>query len=367
MKGRLGNGARAALAAGTALLCSVAFYRMLYFDVASDLKGHFAYVRKLLEGRPRLNFAFDFFAAIAALGRTDAASLKRGILVVLFLATALKIWAYLTVVGWESRSRARTITFSLLAMVAQPLFFMDHPWTSIGYLSPTLWYNPPTTLAYPLAVLILLETVRFEETLTVRSALRVAWLMLGSIVVKPTIIVVFAPVIAFRSLKRKFSPVLIGVVLVIPLILFYLIYLLNQTAGMEHVANVYLAPLLVWQLRTNHVLTAVAASIAFPVVYALLYFRDVLEKTVFQLTWQTFFVGFLFTVLFAERRFEHAGNFFTGADIANTLLFLACAASLASKPDDRRFRIAAGTLALHGIYGAAYAVRLALMTSGSSF
>ena len=208
-----------------------------------------------------------------------------------------------------------------------------------GQFAPTVWHNPTTIVAMPLAVLAFLACLQSLKQLTIKtSAVTSVVLALGA-AVKPAYVLVLFPVFlpwfcwhAVRACRMRWQRLAVHIViLTAPLLLVVSV----QAALVVAFRNTWItiAPFAVWSLYSSRPLASSLLSAAFPLSVLCFYYKEIRGHAMLALAWMTFAVALASVILFAEQgtRFSD-GNLFWGVSMANYILFLASAQVMLRQP-----------------------------------
>jgi hypothetical protein len=202
----------------------------------------------------------------------------------------------------------------------------------LGQFAPTIWHNPTTIAAMPVAIVTFFACLRSLRSPTMRNTVWLsAFVVLGASI-KPAYVVALLPAfIPFFSwtafvvhgmrlqLLVIRAAILIGPLLILFPLQSFLIVTLKDTW-------MTVAPFAVWSYYSPHPLASLLLSVAFPFSVVVLYGDKLYGNLAVILAWLTFAVAVVIFILFAEEgpRFTHA-NFSWGTYMSIYILFLVSA------------------------------------------
>jgi hypothetical protein len=210
----------------------------------------------------------------------------------------------------------------------------------IGYLAPNLYHNPSYLLSRPIAIGLLWFVVdRFEGRAGARAILVAAVLSFALLDAKPSFSVCLLPAVGLLALvellrRRRLDLRFLVLGLVVPTVL----GLGSQLWSSRGQGSVALAPLRtlrnLFEGRGLDLWMAgpmVLASIAFPLLVAILLRSELGRSRSLQLAWLTFLAGFGLVLTFAiEGRADH-GDLVWGAEISLFVLMVESALAVARR------------------------------------
>jgi hypothetical protein len=249
--------------------------------------------------------------------------------------------------GILSRGNERVMLGALTAAALTLVMPLPNWWAPasiyLGQFAPTIWHNPTTIVALPLAMLLFLTCLRSLDAPTMRNTALASALCVLSAATKPAYLVVLLPVFlvwfGWKALARHAMPwhrlAVHIAILTVPVGLVLLIQSILVVTFRNSWITV--APFAVWSLYSPHPLASFLLSVAFPLAVAIVYRDAVRESAAAVLAWLTFLFAVAIFALLAETgpRFPNA-NFAWGASMAVFILFLASADVALRQPLTRR-------------------------------
>ena len=207
----------------------------------------------------------------------------------------------------------------------------------MGMQSASIWHNSTYIVMKPLAILCFLLYLELEEKiaqgLSVKSAVVFSVLLAVTTAVKPSFLVVFAPVMLVYLVldligKVPFWRLFAFGCCVLP----SLVVILLQNAvlfGPTSDSSVILAPGAVVSQHSAHPLVAAGLSILFPLWILVLHIRDLKRDRIYQMIWLMAVAGYGELFLFSESGHRAMdGNFMWGYYLVILLLFAVSVAKL---------------------------------------
>ncbi len=211
----------------------------------------------------------------------------------------------------------------------------------LGQGTANFWATPTLVVVRPFAVAsVLLLVALFDKankSARPRTALWLSVCLLLSVVMKPSFLIVFAPVAAvyaackWRQIDRRLF--LLGVLACLPCVLllvyqYYTSFRVTPDSAQSALYHdsVQLTWFGVWRGFSSNILGSILLGVAFPLALSLCRLRSLLRNDYLLISWGIWFVGFLQFAFVAEtQRFAH-GNFSWGYNLALSLLFVFCTA-----------------------------------------
>jgi hypothetical protein len=350
------------------LLCCGLFAYLVYFYLVvlvgmgwrTDISFHARAVRLLIVDHAWPGH-FLFFATVAAFAgfNPDLDHLLRVACIVLCLAIVLKFivtrGVVLRLLSFDQAGRtdsdrqrqtrlvanvATLVVFSLLfAFTVPPLrewlfrFGLLGPgqWTVyLGTMPPNAWHNSTFIFLMPFAVWLFWSSYRFLETGDARYLRTTVLLIVLSLLAKPSFFLAFSvafPALALarfgftRKLAQAVGAVLVGgVVLAAQYIAIYIF-----PTGIEAPGGIGVSFLDVWRHYSSNIPMSLLLSFAFPLAFALSYYRDVKYKLLLHYSLACLAAALLVAVCLTEVGTRaYSCNFFWQVFACNYLLFMVC-------------------------------------------
>jgi hypothetical protein len=374
----------ATCAATSALLAAVAASLFGAYLLRSDL-DHGLHVRAaqrlVAEGVLLPHFAYHLLVAATALWSSDLARLSDAAALVLVLLVLAKLGLSLAFVR-DLVSRAGGALRPGPALGLAVVFFLEAPlpkWWSpqnvyLGQLSPTVWHNPTTITALPLAIAcfwVFLRGVEAQgesepgaESRRARLSLDLlaGLLLAAATTAKPNFTLAFAPAAVLVRLRR-FDPLGLAALLTPATAVLAWQYLHALLSGFAPEGITLMRPLAVWSLWSPHPAVSTLVSLALPLAVLASSGRRCVLRGPLLAAWLVTLVAVGQFALLAEPEPRLGdGNYYWGVVPAVNLLFLVSAAELlaqAATGRGGRWRRTACwlLLALHAVSGLVLVVR----------
>jgi hypothetical protein len=247
---------------------------------------------------------------------------------IVFSACLITLWVYMVYVTIkyflkiDSHGSLTLLTFIII--IIAPLTV---PWYNgviyFGQGSPNIWHNVTLWAVKPFALLTMFFTVEALKK-NKHSYYFVAFIaLLGSMMAKPSFILVFLPSIALLALIKK--------VINRELILFYLIsallsiailfYQYTHTFTME-TSHIVIDFLGVWSFSSQNIPISILLALAFPITFFILETK-IIHDYYIQLSWLQTLIGIILFATFAQSGpYYFHGNFGWSYMIALSLLYV---------------------------------------------
>jgi hypothetical protein len=295
---------------------------------------------------------------------------RRCAAVVLALAVAVRGWlTHRELAPTLPPAEAAVACFALAVAMSLPNWW-NFPAIYSGQIHPNVWHNPTTIFAAPFAVLVFLAAMRYWEAPGLGPAAAVGLWSAMCALAKPNFLLAFAPCFgplflallarqlwrgqltpsgAFARLVAAFAP---------PLWVLALQYLCNFGDG----ARVVWQPLGVWRAVSRNVPASAALGLAFPLVAAACYPRQLAGDRRALFAWAVLAVAVAEFGLLAERSDASAGRYYAGNFVwalmpASYLLFVESCRLIGRQGWGNRATVCAAVLGLHAASGTFYLVR----------
>jgi hypothetical protein len=330
-------------------LCAVPWFYCQAARVDSDFVTH---INWAVEGNPPAYPLFHWCVQLLNRCRVDSR-----------LAAAI---VAASAVGWSAWIVSRHIAtpgpmrglICVLLAVAYPLptwwSGQDvYSWT----VSPNFWHNPTATVAMPFALLLFFAATKPTRPVPWKDAAAVSVLAVLSLLAKPSYFLAFVPALGvyLAAAWRHAGKVALALVPAAAV----LGWQCQQAAG-----GVVWAPFYLWSKVCPNIPAAIAASLMFPMVVVILYFREANRDNALILAWccELIAVAEFSTLLEMNYRWD-AGNVGWGMLLSAHVLFAVSAVFVSRQPPGWRRPVCLGVLALQGVSGLAY---LSYFTSASA-
>lgn len=357
------------------------FGSILFFGIWSDLHLHIEAVRAFLKGEEGLPTHFLYFLLVAILGLGQANMYILSPVAGILLATA--VWAkyvgtYEMLQSYSKKIFTKYDIYLIAALVL--LFAMNIPGLEKqmgGQIPPNVWHNSTTIFLMPFVLALFWYSWQFLEKGELKLLYPIGLFLILNVLIKPSFFLCFAPVFPLFALgrlnfTRKFwlslVPILVTGLLVVGE--YVLLYMLVDNTTPTEKSGIEIAPFRDWAFKSNNIGVSLLVSIAYPLVYGLLYFTNVKRELLLQYGWGLFLVAMLILICVVETgpRATH-GNFRWQAVVCNYLLFLGTTMSWLKEIGKRDFGrglkrfhikdwILLLILALHLCSGLVYLVRI---------
>jgi hypothetical protein len=346
------------LAAGVigAIIAGVIFVGAIRNHLASDYPADLAFTAHGLKtGVFPGDLLFQVLNGAFAGFSTDARVLKASLVLVLAVATGVKIWFSARFVVTEdaaaSGSRANGITLAVVVTAAgfcTLAFCLPGQNYYLGEIPPNVWHNPSTILLMPFAVGLFWSSLLFLRSGDVKYIRMSLVLGVLNVLAKPSFVLCFLlvfPVVAFlrfgwsrETRLALFLTVLIACVLGVQYI--YVYAAAPPGSSDTSTSGVTIAPFRVWNAYTSQIPRALIDSYLFPAAALILGGTAVWRNRGVQYALALAMVGLVEYALLAEggaRLLD--GNFTWQAVITQYILFLTLVAALVPWLRAGRWRI----------------------------
>jgi hypothetical protein len=223
------------------------------------------------------------------------------------------------------------VAFAVAIMLAAPINFFSLPKNNLylGYLAPNVYHNPTIILLKPFALahfILISRLVLGNSQATKEWMLSAVLLVLGGLA-KPIYLIMLLPlalVVPFVVRNGNATKIFIYILLPGAVVLTwqYLFTYVYQSAYYPK-TSIAIIPFGAMRLRSQDLLPKLLASIAFPLVVAVLFWRSLKENSVVVFAWALFVIGSIYSYLFTETG-EHMNhlNFVWCGELAVWLLFV---------------------------------------------
>jgi len=248
------------------------------------------------------------------------------------------LWINHTVNLDSNRLWVGALLAGLGMMIVAPIIFISPDTYYFGYFSPHVYHNPTTPLMHPFGLVsfifaIYIFTRRIPPARQSKWYARLMLLNVLSILAKPSFMIILLPSLAlltlYRMVKREFIPwrvLLLGIVIPSGGLI------LIQTFGLNADAqrNMIIAPLELFAAwarsfdpQADELLgLKFFASIAFPLVVYLVYWRKTSKELIFNMAWVMMAVASAYAYLIVHEGRTVTGDFVWSAQFAVLLLFM---------------------------------------------
>lgn len=271
---------------------------------------------------------------------------------------------------------------TVILMIVGPIFIFTFPESQyLGYFSANPFHNPTFILLKPLALIwFYVAAENMFGKSSIKQALIAALLVFLATSTKPSFTITILPALGLVWLcfnTRKFKQLnwwlLIAGMGIMAVLVLATQYLVSYTsAGLdESVEKFVITPfktLLSYSDSFFVVILKIVMSTIFPLYITVYYWKEIKNKTVFQLGWLNYLVGMIMAVLLSEEvRFQH-GNFLWGPMIGIFILFFITSThyfgEVATKIQQKELHfidaIPGALLSLHFICGLIYFINVLL-------
>jgi hypothetical protein len=292
---------------------------------------------------------------------------RRSAAVVLALAVALRGGlTYRELSSALPPGETAVVCFALAFVMALPNWW-NFPAVYLGQVHPNIWHNPTAVFAAPFAVLVFLAALRYWDAPGIGAAAAVGvWSALCALA-KPNYLLAFLPcfgpvlllLLAPLARRRQLAPAAgFGQFLAAfgpPLCVLALQYYWSYGGD----SRVVWAPLAAWSLHTSHMPESAALGLAYPLVVAACYPRQLASDRRALFAWCVLAAAVAQYALLAEEPAERfrAGNFGWALVPASYIVFMESCRLVGRHPRDYRWSVCAAVLALHAASGCFYLIR----------
>ena len=283
--------------------------------------------------------AFEILTFIASGFSPTLEGLAFGAAAVATLAMVAKVLISAQLIGREVRL-PWSLALALLLLFLAPitLRWADHPLASghspvhLGQMSGFNLHNPTTVLVFPFALLLFWYSWRERYVPT-------AFLAAIQCLIKPNFVAAWVPAYLVLQLWRhrldwnqlaRTAASLLPVTAVL-----WVQYLASDTLG----TGMIIAPLKAWNEFSDNILLSSIRSLAFPVLFTAVYFREVRHRADHAFAWAIFVVAFTQYAFLYITGDVYSGNWSWGRYLSIYIVFLLCLvrfAAICSQPQGWR-------------------------------
>jgi len=356
------------------ILISIPILKVLTFgtkgltsDVLADYYGH---VELIIKGKTEGVWPsyplFHFLVYVVALGSDNVIYLSIVSIIVVTVLVIFKAVIYFFILDEEIQSKSKAVLITIALLLVMPIFNWWGHKIYLGQIAPNVWHNPTTIIAMPLTLLLFFYSFKKLGSSKLLDYVIIGALVVLNLLAKPNYLIAFLPVyfivLLYKFLKNRDIKILIGMVIItLPSILtlvcqFILTYGNKETAG----SSIIFAPFIVWKKHSPNISASLLLSIAFPLLYFVLYFSKVKTNYKVIFSWAVFILSLLQFCFLGESGFRLAhGNFIWGAIISLNVLFLTTAADFFKQKFSGKYVLVLMTFLLHlatGIYYCGYII-----------
>jgi hypothetical protein len=346
------------------------FGSLLMLDRQSDVQLHMRFLQEILRGERAFppNFVYYFLVLILSFFQNNLQLFYISSTVILATAVTAKFILTKKFISNKIEHTKNTDTSKTVAILLSIclLFSFSIPWPQfnwyLGQIPPNVWHNPTTILLMPFAIGLYILSI---EQLKQANNQRIKWiyfLVLLNVFIKPSFFFVYSVAYPFFLFcKFRFGPSFWKNVLPVfagfagMFLVYHFVY--ETQSGVKIVIH----PLYVWRLYSHNIVGSLALSLAFPLVYILLYWPSLFKDRAFQFALTLFLGGILIFSLFSEMGRESEGNFFWQCVVTMYILLMTLIADLANKlctqKIDWKIVLACALLVTHAIAGCIYLMR----------
>lgn len=282
----------------------------------------------------------------------------------------------------EKNSVQRCSIFSLLLMLVQPIYL---PWFNetqvLGQGTPNVWHNPTIVSCYPFALITVFVSLRLFKKYEQSERIKIVdWVRFGgflflSVIAKPAFAQIIIPALAvwllvwlIKSRGKSFMFSVQLVVSCIPSGLWCILILmlgLIMPSDVSDGGGIGVGFLEVWSHYTPSVPISIILASAFPIMYILLNFKELMKKNISKFALLLYCVGLMENACLKELgdRMYH-GNLGWGYNVGQTILLVyigACFLHYFDNKDSRKqiiVLIPSVILTLHILFGIYYYIGL---------
>jgi hypothetical protein len=346
-----------------------AMFLVLFQRIAldGDYKLHLDFAR-LMERRGSIVTERPGFEAMTIAVSHLFASRNRLVLAAIWISVAAMVAKFgLSAFMLErevGRERSLSVAFALLFLAPITLDWRLHPLVPIGMspvvlgqMSGFIFHSPTTVLVFPFSLLLFYCSFRERHGLA-------GLLAAAQCLIKPNFVAAWMPAFALLVLWRhgpRWRPLARSAVAVVPA----LGVLLFQFMTTERLGDgMIVAPFRAWRVFSDNILWSIVRSLAFPLVFCAVYFREIRGSAEHWFAWGIFFIAFWQYALLYITGPVYFGNWTWGRHLSIYIVFLLCLGrfvTVVARPESWRGmrRIAANVglialLALHFTSGLRY-------------
>mgnify|MGYP001240476092 CR=1 FL=1 len=347
------------------------FYKLIFgtngeaLYITTDFSAHIKFVIKGSTDGVFPSYPFyHILLFILSGGSKDMMYLSYLSVLVLTFFTTLKVMFSYYIINKEIQMKWKSVIISLILIFTMPICNWWSNNIYLGQLTPNVWHNPTTIVAMPLAIILFFYTCKKLHTLDLKNYFIISGLVVINLLCKPNYLLAYLPVfiifLVCKFIKNKDFKVLKGIVIISFSSIAVLICQFLFTYGGNNVSGgIVFAPLAVWGHYSPNVLASLFLSIAFPLVYAIIYFSKVRVNKSIIFSWAIFIVSLLQFTFLAESGVRGLdGNFGWGCFISLYILFLTTAIDFFKQKISPRYLVVLTILSLHLLSGFIYYHRI---------
>lgn len=365
----------------TGILAIMALYQQIFGPHTKDITDiydHLLTVKDMSPQGPWCLYSL-FFVLVYALSFGSKSYYVLALVATVVLTACIILKGILSYYVIEKAAKSELVAafISLGLILAMPL---PNWWKPdeiyIDKIAPNIWFNSTAILNMPFDILLFFSTLKWLKASTGRAFISMAVFTLLSVLTKPNYILAFIPVIGCVVLGRtltnprvgalqrllSYSALVFGVCGILWLQYvdtFTTTPISGPSSGKEE-SSIILAPFAVWKVFSPNIPASLLLSVAFPLSFAVLYFREVKNEASLALAWAVWAVATLQYVLLAEtgEAFNYA-NWIWASNFAMYIVFLVSAKLLISERRSPRFYLVAIIFCLHVASGIYHYVKVA--------
>lgn len=344
------------LQVGTLVFSGAVFLLIVLLPVKTDLQVHAEIVRIMIrESIPPGNFLYYLAVALFSWFSLDLQVLYYSSCVVLALSVLLKFSVTKRIVFSELAGSGLDkgelqlggrIVGLLVILFCLALFAHNYPVFSrrlyLGQFPPNVWHNSTTIFLMPFALLLFYRSYVFLRDGEMKLLPHLLILCIINILIKPSFCFVFLIVFpAFAIIRfgvsKKSQAAIVLALFVGALILLQYLYIYKYATIFDLYtdrgrSDIKIAFLQVWRSFSRNILLSLIASLVFPLVSLVFYYKSLISSFFYRYAATSFVVALLIFMVLAEsggREFH--GNFVWQVIMCTYLLFTVTLTEIAKK------------------------------------
>jgi hypothetical protein len=315
-------------------------------DINTDIRGHSELIKSFIETHSLpANFLYYLLVYSFSGFSLDIERLYFVSLLLLTLAVVFKYYfSYrLATVAVFNDFHSLDNSKYIIVFLVLTLLLIIHPIITpldtkngmfyLGKASINIWHNSTTILVMPFILLMFFFSYQFLINPHIKNLILLLLFGILTAIVKPSFIFCFLIVFPFFLLfKYKLSGsfflalLFLFILMIIIGLEYYSIFRLNSYGEVFYNSTsdgIRIAPFQAWAHYSENIPIDLLSSIAFPLFFSVIYFKNLKNILLLQYTWSLFIVALVIGILFIEDgpRMWHL-NFFWQVPMTNYLLFL---------------------------------------------
>lgn len=342
------------------------FMELAFGDAFSDIPVHVSLILKFIHTGAFPNYSIYYIVIyfLSFMSNDFARLLKTAVCFLSFMVLVKALISYNILYKDTNNLKASALVSILLILVSPIINWWNFPYIYIGQLSPTVWHNSTTILNIPFSILLFYYSINTLMSSQYKNIITISVLILLCAITKPNYLLSFLPVyftcVCYMGLKENIYKLLPKLAIVFIPILSILILQYTGTFNGNSVSSaIAVNPFGVWELYSSNIPMSMLVSIAFPLLFSVLFFEQIKNEPEILLSWAIFIIAVTEFAIFAEvgKHFS-AGNIGWACNISLYILFLSCISKLIKQPITKKYYLAASVFLFHVISGMFYYHRI---------